>query len=135
MYCIRCRDRVRYDRAVVRESDGRTVAGLCDACEREHLGRVLRDGYVDAGPDCLFCARSGVVALPLHRIDLCEVGERAEARGFPVEHTTPRLCADHAERVLGVDTAARGLARVGTEATAVADGGREEPRRGGERND
>ena len=131
MYCIRCRDRVRYDRAVVRESDGRTIAGLCDACEREHLGRVLLDGYVDGGGDCAFCSRSGAVALPVHRIELHEVGGRTETRGFPVDADTPRLGGDHAERVLDGDATAHGFDGPAAEPTAVADGGRDERRGAG----
>ncbi|WP_284013996.1 hypothetical protein [Halobaculum litoreum] len=135
MRCIRCHDRVRYDRAVVRESDGRVLGGLCAACERDRVGRVLLDGYVDGGPDCLFCDGAGAVALPVHRIEFDERDGPTERRGFPVEPDTPRLCAAHAEDVLGVAVARAAPAGSTAAPTAVADGGRDERRRDGERND
>ncbi|WP_435063731.1 hypothetical protein [Halobaculum sp. EA56] len=104
MHCIYCRAPVRYNRALVREHDGRTLAGLCADCEREQFGRVLRDGYADPSGACLFCSRPGGLALPVHRIDLGGGrDDRRETRGFPVESGTPRLCDRHAVEVFDLD--------------------------------
>ncbi|GAA0258879.1 hypothetical protein [Halobaculum roseum] len=103
MYCIHCRAPVRYNRALVREHDGRTLAGLCSECEREQFGRVLRGGYADPSGACLFCSRPGALALPVHRIDLDDgPDDHSETRGYPVEATTPRLCDGHAGEAFGL---------------------------------
>ncbi|MFC7098833.1 hypothetical protein [Halobaculum marinum] len=135
MDCIRCAERVRYDRAVVRESDDHVLGGLCADCERERVGRLLLDGSIETSTDCVFCARTGAVALPMHRIELHDDGGAVEIRGFPVRDDTPRLCVDHAERVLGLDAVVVGHGALAGTPTAVADGGRDECPRGGERND
>lgn len=109
MNCAVCdTEGAHYNRAIVRSAAEESVGGLCSDCESELFGDTFEDPVWCQGESCVFCEDEGRIALPMHHMELIEVGEdEVIFEDHPVVDETPRLCPDHATLYVGVEPVPR----------------------------
>lgn len=104
MNCLICDESAPYNRAVLATGDDEPVGGLCSKCERRIFDTQLHRIVTSNEETCLRCSDPGWFLLPEHHIELEYVaGIEVESEGYPIEDSTPRLCHQHAEALLGLD--------------------------------
>lgn len=108
MECVHC-DGAGFNRAIVDLEAGMDLGAICGGCERRLYGQVLDQPIWQREDGCIFCQRSGDVALP--RVECYIEHDHDTEVEFQLDDTTPLLCHAHAASLYEAVVAAGRSAR------------------------